>query len=222
MKRYIAIIAAALLFSNAYAGTVQLYLGLRTGAGFDVTHDQLSSFNTTEGFANVVRNADTWSIHAKGEALLGIGRFRIGYQFLYNFIPSDISATGYIPVTDNSRYTIYFNSSQSHYFGQYALMELAIINLPHFALTPGVGLGSYTGYKIDQTTGERVDLSTDTHHRFSMSAELNAEIKFGRFVFLLGPNYYLFSLQDKANPSWHQYQNFIGADIGFRVNLLKP
>ena len=101
-------------------------------------------------------------------------------------------------------------------------MEIAIINLPHFALTSGLGLGSYTGYKIDQNTGDRVSLSTDTHHRFSFSTELNAEIKFGRCVFLVGPNYYFFSMQDKANSSWHQYQNLIGADIGLRVNLLKP
>jgi hypothetical protein len=221
MKRYIAIIIAALFVGKAY-GNVGLYLGLRTGAGLDVTHDQLNQFNTSEGFANVVRKADTWSLHAKGEALLGLGRFRIGYQFLYNFIPSDVTTMTYVPVTDNARYTTYFNSSQSHYFGNYALMEVAIINLPGFALTPGISLGSYTGYKIDQTTGDKVELSTDTHHRFSMGAELNAEIKFGRCAFLIGPNYYLFCMQDKANSNWRQYQNFIGADIGLRVNLLKP
>jgi hypothetical protein len=114
MKRYIAIIVAIISFCNSY-GNVQLYLGLRTGAGLSVTHDQLNQFNTSEGFANVVRKADTWSLHAKGEALLGIGRFRIGYQFLYNFIPSDVTSMTYIPVTDNARYTTYFNSSQSHY-----------------------------------------------------------------------------------------------------------
>ena len=222
MKRYIVIIAAALLYSNVHAGDVQLYLGLRGGAGIDLTHDQLHQFNTADGFGNVVRNANTWSLHAKGEALLGFGRFRIGYQFLYNFIPSDVSIITTIPVTDNARYTTYFNSKQSHYFGHYALLECAIINLPHFALTPGIGLGSYTGYKIDQTTGDRVDLSTDTHHRFSMSAELNAEIKLGRCVFLVGPNYYLFSMVDKTNAQWKQYQNLIGADVGLRVNLLKP
>jgi hypothetical protein len=221
MKRYITVFITGLLFYNSY-GNVQLYLGLRTGAGLDITHDQLNKFNTSEGFANVVRKADTWSLHAKGEALLGLGRFRIGYQFLYNFIPSDVTSMTYIPVTDNSRYTTYFNSSQSHYFGQYALMEVAIINTHYFALTPGIGLGSFTGYKIDQTTGDRVSLSADTHHRFSMSAELDAEIKFGRCVFLIGPNYYLFCMQDKANSNWRQYQNLIGADIGLRVNLLKP
>jgi hypothetical protein len=55
-----------------------------------------------------------------------------------------------------------------------------------------------------------------------MSADLNAEIKIGRWTILFGPNYYLFSLQDKASANWHQYQNFIGGDVGFRVNLLKP
>ncbi len=223
MKRYLMIIAAALFLTNAHAASnVQLYLGLRTGAGLDVTHDQLNSFNTAEGFANVTRTANTWSLHAKGEALLGIGRFRIGYQFLYNFIPTDVSTITTIPITDNGRYTTYFNSSQSHYFGHYALVEIAVVNTRHFALVPGIGLGSYTGYKIDQTTGDRVNLSEDTHHRFSMCAELNAEIKFGRCAFLIGPNYYLFSMQDKANTNWRQYQNFIGADIGLRVNLLKP
>ena len=221
MKRYIVITIALIMFCNSY-GKVQLYLGLRTGAGLDITRDQLNNFNTAEGFANVVRTANTWSLHAKGEALVGFGRFRIGYQFLYNFIPSDASTVPYSPVTDNGRYTTYFNSSQSHYFGHYALMEVAVINTAHFALTPGIGLGSFTGYKIDKTTGDQVFLSADTHHRFSVSAELNAEVKFGRWSFLIGPNYYLFSMQDKASSNWHQYQNLIGADVGFRVNLLKP
>lgn len=224
MKRYIITMAAALLFLNSYAGDgkVKLLLGLRTGAGLDVTRDQLKSFNTTDGFANVARTANTWSLHAKAEALLGIGRFRIGYQFLYNFIPSDISTPNFIPATDNSRYTTYFNSSQSHYFGQYAVLQYAIINARHFALVPGIGLGSFTGYKVDATTGDIVNLSTDTHHRFSTFAELNAEVKLGRWSIIFGPNYYLFCLQDKASNNWHQYQNLIGADIGFRVNLLKP
>lgn len=213
--------ATVLLFSSTYAQKIGLYLGLRTGAGLDITHDQLRSFNTSDGFTNVVRTSDTWTLHAKGEALLGIGRLRIGYQFLYNFIPSDISNMTSVPVTDNGRYTTYFNASQSHYFAHYALIELAVINTKHFALVPGVGLGSYTGYKIDQTTGNRIDLSEDTHHRFTMSAELDAEIKFGRCAFLIGPNWYMFSMQDKANNNWRQYQNMIGGDIGLRVNLLK-
>jgi hypothetical protein len=41
MKRAVITIAAMLLFCNSY-GKVQLYLGLRAGAGLDVTHDQLS------------------------------------------------------------------------------------------------------------------------------------------------------------------------------------
>lgn len=101
-------------------------------------------------------------------------------------------------------------------------MEVAIVNLRHFALTPGIGVGSFTGYNVDQTNGNKVNLSEDTHHRFSVSAELNAEIKFGRCTFLIGPNYYLFSMQDKTSAYWRKYQNFIGGDIGLRVNLLKP
>ena len=221
MKRISITLIAFLICCSSFAG-IQFYLGLRGGAGLLLTHDQLNNFNTTQGFANVVQNSNTWSAHAKAEALLGIGRFRFGYRFLYNFIPTDVAGSTYIPAMDDSRNTTYFNSSQSHYFGHYAVVEFAVVKLKHFALTPGLGFGSFTGYKVDQTTGNKVTLSTDTHHRFSMSADLNAEIIFGRFTFLVGPNYYLFCLQDKVSAKWNQYQNFIGGDIGFRVNLLKP
>jgi len=221
MKRGIITIVAILLFTTSY-GKVQLYLGLRTGAGLAVTQTQLNNFATPQGTANVLRTANSWSLHAKAEALLGFGHFRIGYRFLYNFTPPNISGPTFISDVKIPQYTTYFNSAQSHYFGQYAVLEYAIIDSKHFALTPGIGLGSFTGYNIDRTSGDVVPLLATTHHRFSMSAELNAEIKFGRCVFLFGPNYYLFSLQDKASTNWHQYQNFIGADIGFRVNLIKP
>ena len=125
MKRIITIACTHLIFSSSFAG-VQFYLGLRGGAGILLTHDQLNNFNTSQGFANVVRNSNTWSLHAKGEALLGIGRFRFGYRFLYNFIPADVAGASYIPGPDASRNTTYFNSSQSHYFGHYAVVEFAV------------------------------------------------------------------------------------------------
>jgi hypothetical protein len=209
------------LCSSSYAGRVKLYLGARVGLGAMLTRDQLNNYNNSQGPFSVLQHHDTWSFHAKGEALLGFGRFRIGYQFLYNFSGPQISSTNNYFTGDNNRNTTYFNSSQTHYFGNYLLMELAIINTPVFALTPGVGVGTYNGFKVDNTTGNTVELSTDTHNRFSVSAELNAEFKFGRCVFLVGPNYYLFSAQDRANNDWREYQHFIGVDVGFRVNLLK-
>jgi hypothetical protein len=218
LKRIITIIIIVFLCSASYAGKVKLYLGARVGMGTILTRD---IYTNDQGLVHILQHYNTWSLHAKGEALLGVGRFRIGYQFLYNFSGPQIDAAGgYFP-GDNNRNTTYFNSSQTHYFGHYLLMELAIINRPHFALTPGVGVGSYNGFKVDNTTGNIVQLSTDTHNRFSISAELNAEIKFGRCVFLIGPNYYLFSAQDRADNNWREYQHFIGVDAGFRVNILK-
>ena len=221
MKRLIIILTISLLCSTTYAGKVKLYLGAWAGLGAMLTRDQLNNYNNSSGPVSVLQHHDTWSFHAKGEALLGFGRFRIGYQFLYNFSGQQISSAGDYFTGDNNRNTTYFNSSQTHYFGHYLLMEVAVIDLPHFALTPGIGVGTYNGFKIDNTSGDHVAMSADTHNRFSVSAELNAEIKFGRCVFLVGPNYYLFSAQDRANNNWREYQHFLGADVGFRVNLLK-
>jgi len=222
LKRIIVMsITVLTLCSSAYAGKAKLYLGVRAGLGALLTRDQLNNYNNNQGPVSVLQRHDTWSFHAKGEALFGFGRFRIGYQFLYNFSGPQISSANNYFTGDNNRNTTYFNSSQAHYFGNYLLIELAIINTPHFALTPGAGVGTYNGFKVDNTTGNNVELSTDTHNRFSVSAELNAEFKVGRCVFLLGPNYYLFSAQDRANNNWREYQNFIGADIGFRVDLLR-
>jgi hypothetical protein len=220
-KKFIVTPAIVLICLTSYASKMKLYLGLRTGAGAMITRDQLNNFNSSQGPISLVQHHDTWSFHAKAEALLGFGRFRIGYQFLYNFSGPQISSANDYFTGDNNRNTTYFNSSQTHYFGHYLHMELAIINTPHFALTPGLGIGTFTGFKVDNTSGNSVRLSDDTHNRFSLSAELNAEIKFGRCVFLIGPNYYLFSLKDRAQNDWREYQHFIGADVGLRVNILR-
>ena len=206
---------------SSYAGKPKLYLGARAGVGSMITKDQLSNFANSQGPANSIYHHDTWSFHAKAEALLGFGRLRIGYQFLYNFSGPQISSVSNFFTDDNNRNTTYFNSSQTHFFGHYLHAEVAIIDWPHFALTPGVGIGTFTGFKVDNTSGNIVQISSDTHNRFTMSAELNAEIKFGSCVFLVGPNYYFFSLQDRARNDWREYQHFIGADIGLRVNLLR-
>ena len=221
MRKTLIIIFSALAFLPSY-GKVQLYLGLRGGAGVMLTRDQLNNLATSTGFVNATRNTAGWSIHAKAEALIGFGRLRFGYQFLYNFSQPSSSSSSFASVIDNNRNTTYFNNSKSNLFGHYFLTEVAVINLKHFVLAPGIALGSFTGFKVDNTTGDHVQFSADTHHRFSIGAELNLEIKFGRWSFLASPNYYLFSLQDKANGDWREYQHFIGGDVGFRVNLLKP
>jgi hypothetical protein len=185
-----------------------------------LTSDQLNSIGTAEGSQNIIKNTTNWSTNAKGEVLLGLWRFRLGYQFMYNFSEPTTFYNGPTPVVDSGQFTTYFNSSRTQIFAHYFLAEFAIINGRHFGLVPGIALGSYNGFRIDNNTGEKVPLSDDTYHRFSMGAELNAEFKFGRCAILLGPNYYLFSLQDKANNNWREYQHLIGADVGFRVNLL--
>jgi hypothetical protein len=203
------------------AGDLKLYLGLTGGGGSMLTNNQLTNLPTNEGLVNVNNYKYGRAADAKGQLLLGIGRLRIGYQFLYVFSAPHISSDGYTPLVDNSRNTTYFNASRNNIFGNYLLVELAVINLPHFALVPGVAVGSFSGFKIDNDSHDRVNYYDDMHHPFSIGAELNAEIKFGRCALLLGPNYYLFALQDKATSDWHQYQHYIGADIGLRINLLR-
>ena len=221
MRKILILVFSALTFLPSY-GKVQLYLGLRGGAGVMLTNDQVKNLTTSSGFVNATRNTSTWSIHGKAEALIGFGRLRLGYQFLANFSQNAASTTAYAPAIDNNQNTTYFNNSKTVLLGQYFLAEVAVIKLPHFELAPGIALGSFTGYKVDNTSGDRVALSATTHHRFSVGAELNFEFKFGRWTFLASPNYYLFGLQDKSNGDWREYQHFIGADLGFRVNLLKP
>lgn len=221
MKSGIITIALTLSMLVSYS-QVGFYLGLRGGAGAMITQNELNNFGTSEGIRNVVNSTNGWSAHAKAEALIGFWRVRLGYQFLYNFGSPSISETSVTPSPNGGRFTTYFNNSQTHFFGQYFLAEIAVVNTRHFALVPGIALGSYTGFKVDNNTGNVVQLSQDTHHRFSLGAELNAEAKFGRWTFLIGPNYYFFSLVNKANSDWKEYQHYIGGDIGFRVNLVKP
>ena len=221
LKRIIISTTILLMCLHVSAVKPKLYLGVRAGAGAMLTRDQLANFTNSQGPVSSVHHHETWTFHAKAEALVGFGRFRIGYQFLYNFSGPQLSSADNYFVGDDNRNTTYFNSLQTHFFGHYLHMELAIINLPHFALTPGIGAGTFTGFKVDNTSGNVVQLSADTHNRFSVSAELNAEIKFGQCVFLVGPNYYLFSLQDRADNNWREYQHFVGVDVGFRVNLLR-
>lgn len=221
MKKRLLLSALVILLSlSSHAGKVKLYLGLRAGVGAMSTRDQLDNFTTSQGPVNIIHHHETWSLHAKGEALMGFGNFRIGYQFLYNFSGAQVNNAGNYFSGDDNRNTTYFNNSQTHFFGHYLVMELALINLPHFSLTPGIGVGTFNGFKVDNTSGNMVSISSATHNRFSVSAQLNAEIKLGRCAILVGPNYYLFSLQDRANNDWHEYQHFVGVDVGVRIDLL--
>jgi len=221
MKRLITAIAAIIFTSTSY-GQVQLYLGLRGGAGAMFSHEQLTGLTSAQGFQNAFEFNKTYSAHAKAELLLGFRRLRIGYRFMYNFSGPDVNTAVSYFSDDHARAATYYNNSQSHFFAHYLVLELAIINLPHFALVPGIAGGTYTGFKVDNTYGDNVPLSSSTHHRFTVGAELNAEIKFGRTSLILGPSYYLFCLQDKANSDWREYQHSLGGDIGLRFSLIKP
>src|SRR5580704_11108033 len=99
MKRLLALIIALLTFAAVHS-QVQLFLGARGGIGDMYTHDQLSNAPTSDGFVNVLRNNNGWSSHFKGEALLGLGSFRIGYQFLYNFSSPTINPVTNTPKID--------------------------------------------------------------------------------------------------------------------------
>jgi hypothetical protein len=214
----------SLLFCSASYAQLGFYLGIRGGAGELLTQDQVRNLATAQGFKSIFQKNDDWSIHGKGEALIGFWRVRLGYQFLYNFAGRSVNSVPVeaVPPIGPDATTTYFNSSQTHYFGHYFLAEIAAIKTRHFNLVPGIAVGSYTGFMVDNNTGKTVELSTDTHHRFSIGAELNGEVVFGRCTFLFGPNYYLFSMQNKSNDNWRTYQHFIGGDLGFRVNLIKP
>jgi hypothetical protein len=216
MKKTILLITVILLYFGVSSQPIRLFLGVNGGFGDMLTQNQFSNFQSTGNTSN-----NGWSSHAKAQALLGIGRLRVGYQFLYNFSSPSIDGQPVTPVNSDQN-TTYFNASQVHFFGQYLLVELAVINTKHFALAPGIAVGSFTGYKIDNTTHDEVTLSQTTHHRFSIGADLNLEFKFAkRWTFLVSPNYYLFSLQDNANSDWHEYLHFMGIDAGIRLNLLK-
>jgi hypothetical protein len=230
MKKLLIIFATAFLLLNArfcYAGDgsnispIKLYLGIRGGGGFMLTHNQLSGLTTTEGVQTISTNSYGGSSHVKGELLLGIRRFRIGYRFMYNFSTPTVSTQGYGTLIDVSRNTTYFNGYRNDFFAHYLVLELAVINLRHFGLVPGLAFGSFSGFRVDNDTHSTVWYGDDMHHPFTMGAELNAEIKFGRCAIVVGPNYYLFALQDRTHNDWHQYQHYIGADIGLRVNLLR-
>jgi hypothetical protein len=219
MKRSIAIVLFLLINAMAFS-QVKLYLGARGGGGVMMSKSQLKELKTQDGRDAVFKNRNAWSAQAKGEVLLGFKRLRIGYQFLYNFSAPINQSSSEQPLMNREQFATYLNSSQTQFFGHYALVEVAVINRPHFALTPGIAIGTYTGFNRDENTNEAVKLRNVTKNRFSIGTELNFEAKFGRCVIFGSPNYYLFSMQDKASKEWKQYKHFLGADIGFRVNLL--
>jgi hypothetical protein len=221
MIRNLITIIAVLIGTSAYS-QLGLYLGIRGGGGAMLTQNQVTNLPTSDGAENVFSKSSSWTGNVKGEALLGVWRLRLGYQVMHDFSgPSSTYISGN-PQLSPAANTTYFNSSQTRILAQYFLLEIALIHTRHFNLVPGVAVGSYNGYKIDQTTGDQINFSETTRRRFSVGAELNFEIVYGRCTFLFGPNYYLFDYKDKLNDSWHEYQHMIGGDIGFRVNLIKP
>ncbi len=220
MKRSISIIIFLLVSAMTFS-QVKLYLGARGGGGVMMSDNQLKGLKTAEGRDAVFKDRSAWSAQAKGELLFGYKRLRVGYQFLYNFSAPINQSPAQQPLMNREQFATYLSSSQTQFFGHYALVELAVINRPHFSLTPGIAAGTFTGFNRDSETDKAVKLRNVTKNRFSIGAELNAEVKFGRCVIFLSPNYYLFSMQDKISKDWRQYKHFLGADLGFRVNLLK-
>jgi hypothetical protein len=218
MKRLIVAAVLSALLIPAFA-QVKISLGVRGGPGYMMSYEKLRSITTVEGRRDIFTNTKAWSGNVKGEAMVQFWKLRMGYQFLYNFSPARNMQT--VALTDAARSTIYLQHSRSHLMAHYFAFELALINKPHFALVPGIALGGYNGWRKDPETGDKVRLSEVAKRRFTMGAQLNAEISYGRFTFLIGPNYYLFSMRDKATKNWHEYQHMLGVDAGMRFNLLK-
>src|SRR5579864_298869 len=98
MKKPMALIIALCMFSVSHSQLLQLYLGARGGVGDMLMHDQLSNVNTANGLVNVSKNNNGWSSHFKAEALLGFGRLRVGYQFLYNFSSPSVNGYSITPI----------------------------------------------------------------------------------------------------------------------------
>lgn len=219
MKKYalllVAITAVLTGFSQA-----QLHIGVRAGAGAAINYQRLTQVQSAEGFKDAVMNDKGWEGHAKGEALLGFGRFRFGYRFMYVRSYVERNVNPYAPLTDVDRNTAYYNSTRTHLFGHYGIIEVAIVNSKFFALTPAIAVGGFHGRTVDNSTKNYVQLGKITKNRFSVGAELNAEFKVGPVTLMFGPNYYLFNQQDKVNAKWSRYIHVIGADAGIRVNLL--
>ncbi len=219
MKKYIVLIIAIIAAMNAFS-QAQLHIGVRAGAGAAINYQRLMQVESAEGFKDAVTNDKGWEGHAKAEALLGFGRFRFGYRFMYVRSYVERGNNPYAPLTDGDRYSAYFNSTRTHLFGHYGVLEIAIINSKFFALTPAIAAGGFTGMTVDNTTKAHTQLSRITKNRFSVGAELNAEFKIDAVTLMFGPNYYLFNQQDKVNGKWNRYIHVIGADAGIRVNLL--
>lgn len=222
--RKLAIIPLLLLAVTLMARPkVNLYFGLRGGAGVMLGTNQLKQFHTTEGTRDIVNHSTNWAISPKAEILLGIKRFHFGYRFMYNYSHNiNATTTGYVPVTgttvDDQRLTAYFSGNRTHMFAHYGVMEYALVNKEVFGLTPGIAIGGYTGFTKNDA-GSRVRFSETSRMRLTAGVELNFEFKFKHGAFLITPNYYLFSRQDQLTADWKQFNHFIGAALGFRFSL---
>ncbi|MFN8299206.1 MAG: hypothetical protein U0T75_08885 [Chitinophagales bacterium] len=222
MKKYM--IIPLLLIAVSITAQPKLYIGLRGGAGVLLGANQLKQFSTSDGTRDIVTHSNNWALNPKIDVLLGLGRFHLGYRFMYTYSKNVSNTTGnYTPVDnggaiDNPRLTTYFNGTRMNMFAHYGVLEFSIINSKVFALTPGIALGGYTGY-IKDDAGNKVKFNQVSRMRITAGTELNFEIKFNHGSFIFGPNYYLFARQDKATADWKQFNHLIGADLGLRFSL---
>ncbi len=221
MKKYL--IIPLLLIAVSITAQPKLYIGVRGGAGVLLGANQLKQFSTSDGTQDIVSHSSNWALNPKAEVLLGLGRFHLGYRFMYVY-SKNVGNTGgsYTPMTDNTidnpRLTTYFSGTRMHMFAHYGVLEFAIINSKIFALTPGIALGGYTGF-IKDDGGNKVRFGEVSRMRITAGTELNFEFKFNHGSFIFGPNYYMFSRRDKLTANWKQFNHFIGADIGLRFSL---
>ena len=206
------------VYSN---GQLAIYLGFHGGGGTLLSKDKLQSVTTNQGSADILDKNRTWATNAKGEFLIGMGRLRIGYQFLYEFSPAQQNSYNNIVGVTEKTATTYFASSNTQLFAHYFVIELSVFTRKKFSLVPAFLAGGFSGFKVNRTTSEKIPLSQETYKHVTIGAALNGEIRIKQVTILISPNYYFFKMKDKVSNDWKEYRNFIGGDIGLRINLIK-
>ena len=140
---------------------------------------------------------------------------------MYSYSPTQSNSVANISTVNEKMATTYFNYSSTQLFAHYFVLELSVYNKKKFSLVPGILIGGFSGFKVDNSTKQKVQLSEETYRHSTVGVELNAEIKVKQVTFFVSPNYYFFKMKDKVNNGWTEFRQFIGGDTGIRVNLRK-
>jgi hypothetical protein len=225
MKRLFFIVCI-LLCVHAGFGQTSVYIGLK--GGIDGCFYQYNAAPTSTYFSpnGIPQSSSTRltshgpSIPALFEVMVGIKKFRIGYQFEY----ARILTTGYTYKTYNVSQSLVDTTVNNpnitqHFFCHNILIEYEMYTYKHLKLVPDLTFGYFHG--LSEATEAPYDFSSLNMNRFKIGVALNLEYQLGQVSVVATPHYGIVPIKSMYDSNQKGYMHFIGLHIGVRVNCIK-